>query len=62
MDNERVEELRGKIETLQTEIKDHANTVNDPKCAALCETSAEVLGGLETAFHHFLDKSEEAWQ
>lgn len=58
----KVKELQGKIAALRDEIKQHAQIVDDPKCAALCETSAEVLTGLETAFTHYLNKSEAAWQ
>ncbi|MFP5385524.1 MAG: hypothetical protein ACLGHN_05555 [Bacteriovoracia bacterium] len=33
-----------------------------PKAKALLETSAEVLGGLEKAFHDFLAKEMDAWK
>lgn len=33
-----------------------------PKARALLETSAEVLGGLEKAFHDFLAKEENGWR
>jgi len=59
---EKVEELREKIQMLRDELKTHAEETDGPKCAALCETSAEVLGGIETAFGHYLEKSEKAWQ
>lgn len=60
--DEKVEELHTKIRELRDELKQHAEKVENPRCAALCETSAEVAGGLETAFDHFLNKSEKAWQ
>lgn len=60
--DEKVQELRAKLVGLRDEIKTHAQEVDDPKCAALCETSSEVLTGLETAFDHYLHKSEAAWQ
>lgn len=59
---EKVEELREKIQMLRDELKTHAEETDGPKCAALCETSAEVLGSIETAFGHYLEKSEKAWQ
>lgn len=63
MDHEqKVEDLHTKIRDLRDELKAHADEVDDPRCAALCETSAEVLGGLEEAFDHYLTKSEKAWQ
>lgn len=63
MDDEQiVHEIHEKIIGLRDELRDHAPQTEDPKCAALCETASEVLGGLEQAFDHFLHKSEEAWQ
>ena len=62
MDTEKVTELKEKLARLKGELKEHASQVADPKCAALCETSAEALGGLETAFQHYLAKEETAWQ
>jgi hypothetical protein len=60
--DEMMQDLQDKIATLRDELRDHANQVDDPKCAALCETSAEVLTGLETAFDHYRNKNEAAWQ
>jgi hypothetical protein len=59
---DKVQELHKKIKELRDDLKAHAEVTEDPKCAALCETSAEVTGGLEKAFDHFLNKSEKAWQ
>lgn len=61
---EKVKELRQKIHELCGELKAHAEEVaaDHPKCAALCETSAEVLTGLEIAHTHYLEKSEKAWE
>ena len=60
--HDEVEALKDKIADLGEELREHGERSPDPKCAALCETSAEVLGGLETAFEHFLEKNEEAWR
>jgi hypothetical protein len=60
--DDKVEELRKKVGNLRDELRAHGEITDDPKCAALCETSAEVLGGLELAFDHFLERSEKAWQ
>lgn len=60
--DDKVEELRAKISALRDELRTHAEKVGDPKCAALCETSAEVLSGLEVAFQHYMAKGEKAWQ
>jgi hypothetical protein len=47
---ETVSELRSEIKTLQ-----------DPRAKALFETAAEVIGGLEKAFHDYDKKDELAW-
>lgn len=62
MDEAKVTELKTKLQELKEELSAHSSEVDDPKCAALCETSAEVLGGLEQAFAHFLARSEKAWK
>lgn len=60
--DEKVEDLHERIRDLRDDLKAHAEEVGNPKCAALCETSAEVMGGLEAAFDHFLEKSEKVWE
>jgi hypothetical protein len=62
MDEEKVQALHHKVRELRDELKAHAAETDDPKCAALCETGGEVVGGLEEAFDHFIAKSEKAWQ
>ena len=51
-------EFRELIEHLRGDI----NKIDEPKAQALFETAAEVIGGLETAFQHYEEKSEEAWK
>jgi hypothetical protein len=51
-------EFRELIEHLRRDI----NKIDEPKAQALFETAAEVIGGLETAFKHYEEKSEEAWK
>jgi hypothetical protein len=51
-------EFREVIEHLRGDI----NKIDEPKAQALFETAAEVIGGLETAFKHYEEKSEEAWK
>ena len=51
-------EFRELIEHLRGDI----NKFDEPKAQALFETAAEVIGGLETAFKHYEEKSEEAWK
>ncbi len=55
-----------RIKTMLREVMEHAREdvtrVSDPKAQALFETSAEVLDGLITAYEHFEQKNETAWQ
>jgi len=47
------------------DVQDHARSdtqqVNDPKARALFETTAEVLGGLITAYEHY-KQNAPAWR
>jgi hypothetical protein len=45
------------IEDLRGEIK----VIDDPRAKALFETAAEVIGGLEKAFHDYDRRDELAW-
>jgi hypothetical protein len=36
--------------------------IDEPKAQALFETTAEVISGLDTAFKHYEEKSEKAWE
>ena len=46
------------IEHLRADI----DKVEEPQCKAMFETSAEVLGGLQKAFHDYEEKNESAWR
>jgi hypothetical protein len=48
---ELIDHLRGDIEK-----------ISEPKAQALFETTAEVISGLDTAFKHYEEKSEKAWE
>ena len=54
------------IQKLLRELIEHArrdvNQVKEPRFQALLETTAEVLGGLETAFKHYSERKEPAWK
>lgn len=54
------------IQRMLRDVMEHAREdigkVDDPKAQALYETTAEVLGGLVTAYQHYLERSEEAWR
>jgi hypothetical protein len=56
MEYDEVEDLQAKIRQLRDELKVHGEEVDDPNCSVLCETSTEVLTGLEVAFDHYLNK------
>jgi len=51
-------EFRELIEHLRGDV----NKIDEPKAQALFETAAEVISGLDTAFKHYEEKSEEAWK
>jgi predicted AlkP superfamily phosphohydrolase/phosphomutase len=51
-------EFRKLIEHLRGDI----NKIEEPKAQALFETAAEVISGLDTAFKHCEEKSENAWK
>jgi len=55
-------DVQQKIAEAKEAAREHGAQAEDPKCAALCETSAEVLEGLEKAYTHYHEKSEKAWQ
>jgi hypothetical protein len=52
------EMLHGSMQHIREDIA----KVDDPKAQALFETSAEVLGGLITAYEHFEQRNEAAWR
>lgn len=49
------------LASLKNLCESEVTAFSDPKAKALLQTSAEVLGGLERAFHHYLNKDEEVW-
>ena len=51
-------EFRELIDLLRGDI----NEIGEPKAHALFETAAEVISGLDTAFKHYEEKSEDAWK
>jgi hypothetical protein len=54
--------IRGKFRELIQHLREDVKKVEEPKAQALFETAAEVMGGLDTAFKHYEEKSEEAWK
>lgn len=54
--------VRKKFRELIEHLRGDVNKIDEPKAQALFETAAEVISGLETAFKHYEEKSEEAWK
>jgi hypothetical protein len=54
--------VRKEFRELIEHLHDDVNKIDEPKAQALFETAAEVISGLETAFKHYEEKSEEAWK
>ena len=42
-------------------IKEDENRVEDPQALALLETTREVIQGLITAYKHYGERTEKAW-
>ena len=57
-----VDNIRGELHALVEHLRKDAKMIEDPQTAAMFETSAEVIHGLEVAFEHFKTRSEPAWQ
>lgn len=57
-----IEEIKLKLEGLQTQLREDVLHVDEPQAKALFETSAEVLQALYTAFEHYEKKDEPAWE
>jgi hypothetical protein len=55
-----------RMENVFHETADHlrrdVQKIQDPRARALFETAAEVIGGLEKAFHDYDRKDEPAWR
>jgi hypothetical protein len=54
--------IRAEFRQLVQHLREDITKVDEPKAQALFETAAEVIGGLETAFKHYEEKSEEVWK
>ena len=54
--------VRKEFRTLIDHLRGDINKINEPKAQALFETTAEVISGLDTAFKHYEEKSEDDWK
>ncbi|MDF9795289.1 hypothetical protein OKW21_000552 [Catalinimonas alkaloidigena] len=57
-----LDEIKLKLDSLQRQLREDVQKLDDPQARALFETSAEVLKGLHTAFEHYEKKHEAAWE
>jgi hypothetical protein len=53
---------RNRLPDLVLQIRQEIELVNEPRFQALLETSAEVLGGRESALSHSMEGRETAWR
>ena len=54
--------VRKEFRELINHLRGDINKIDEPKAQALFETTAAVISGLDTAFKHYEEKSEEAWK
>jgi hypothetical protein len=54
--------VRKEFRELINHLRGDINKLDEPKAQALFETAAEVISGLDTAFKHYEEKSEDAWK
>ncbi len=58
----RTANVRNKFRELIDHLRGDIKKIDEPKAQALFETTAEVISGLDTAFKHYEEKSENAWK
>jgi hypothetical protein len=57
-----VKKVAGELQDLIDHLRTDIEKIDDPRCKAMFETSAEVLSGLKKALHDYETKSEPAWR
>ncbi len=55
------EHMQKQLQDLIDHARKDVNRVEEARFQALLETTAEVLTGLKTAFHHYSEHKEKAW-
>ena len=55
-------QVRERLQDMTRHLREDVGKVDDPRARALFETSAEVLEGLDRAYRHYEEGSEEAWK
>ena len=53
--------IQNQLDEIIQHVREDVRKVSEPRFQALLETTAEVLGGLKTAYQHYDAKSEPAW-
>jgi hypothetical protein len=56
------QKIKSEFQELADRLREDIKKIDDPKAQALFETSAEVLNGLTTAFSHYEEGEEIAWE
>jgi len=54
--------VRNKFRELIDYLRGDIKKIDEPKGRRSFETTAEVISGLDTAFKHYEEKSENAWK
>lgn len=57
-----VQKASAAIQQLVDHLRSDIDKVNEPKLAAMFETSAEAMLGLKKAFTDYAQKNESAWR
>jgi hypothetical protein len=57
-----VKKIAGELQELIEHLRSDIEKIDEPRCKAMFETSAEVLGGLQKAFDDYETGSEPAWR
>lgn len=55
-------QIRQRLQDMTQHLREDVGKVEEAKARALFETTAEVLIGLDRAYEHYEQRSEEAWK
>jgi hypothetical protein len=56
------QKVSARFQELIDHLRSDIEKIDDPRAKAMFETAAEVLGGLQKAFHDYEQKNEPAWR
>jgi hypothetical protein len=60
--NHHARKMEQRLQEIRSHLREDIGKVDEPQFKAMFETAAEVLGGLEKAFHDYQEKREQAWR